>query len=81
MAIVDAIADFLLRRIRITNPQKQESVRWDACHLAVCKDNNYEIFLRTDYASKLSHRRALKQQFGIDVCRPIELLGRLTETR
>lgn len=79
--LVDAISAFLLRKTRITNPEKQESVRWDACHLAVCKDKNCEIFLPTDYASIWAHRRALRRQFGIEVCRPVDLLSRLTQTR
>jgi len=72
--LAQELESFLLSKTRITKSAKKEAVKWDAYHLAVCKDNGCEIFLTCDYASIWAYRRSLKRLFGIEVRRPIELV-------
>ncbi len=79
---VDSLAQelkaFLLSKTRIRRETKKEAVEWDACHLAVCKDNGCDIFVTCDYASIWTYRRFLKRIFDIEVLRPVELFEQIS---
>ena len=72
--LAQELKTFLLGKTKITRDAKREAVEWDACHLAVCKDNGCDVFLTCDYASIWAYRRFLKRLFAIEVRRPVELL-------
>jgi len=77
--LAQELNDFLLRKTRITKDAKREAIKWDAYHLAVCKDTGCDIFLTCDYASIWKYREPLKL-FGIEVKRPLELSKELQNT-
>jgi hypothetical protein len=72
--LAQELKGFLLSKTKITRQAKREAVEWDAYHLAVCRDNGCEVFLTCDYASIWAYRRFLKELFGIEVRRPVELM-------
>ena len=59
--LAQELKTFLLGKTKITRDTKREAVEWDACHLAVCKDNGCDVFLTCDYASIWAYRRFLKR--------------------
>ena len=74
---IDKLHEFLLGKTRITRESKRRAVAVDAYHLAVCKYFNCVRFVTCDYASLWAYRRLLKRQFGINVCRPVEICEEL----
>jgi len=79
--LAQELETFLLNKTRVTNSAKRLAVKWDACNLAVCKDNSCDVFLTCDYASIWAYRRQLRQLFGIEVRRPIELLEQVCRSK
>lgn len=80
-SLVHELENFLLSKTQVKNDTKKQAVKWDACHLAVCKDNGCQVFLTCDYASIWGYRRFLKRIFGIEIKRPVELMALVNTTR